>query len=143
MDIGYCCFGCGPQYFEAALPFLAILALGVAHRCAWLTVHAPRASLARVWVPWLALPTALLWFLDRGDTGFAYLRSAPLAMSAVMIEVVFALAMAALVILTFIGPLHLLARANPLMSVTHRFAAAAGACEMLWRGVYHITNAVA
>lgn len=36
MEIGYCCFGCEPTFLETALRVLALLAIVVAGRRAWL-----------------------------------------------------------------------------------------------------------
>jgi hypothetical protein len=141
VEYSTCCYsGCGTNYYHDALPILAVLAIVVAYRCAWLTRHAPRQSLARVWMPWLAIPAAFLWFIDNGEIGYAALRSGPSAILLVVGQVVVGLALFACTIFTFVGPLKLLARFSPTMSVAHRFATAAGTCELLWRGFYQVTQ---
>lgn len=135
MDIGYCCYGgCGPAYVEEALPFLALVAVAVAGRCAWLSRHAPRTPLHLIWGPWLALPAALLLFLDQGPVSHGFTLEPSATILAVMIQVVVALVTATIPILTFVWPLQWLARRHPEWSVPERFVGAATATEVLWRG---------
>jgi hypothetical protein len=135
MDTGYCCYGgCRPSYFEDALPFLALLAVTVAGRCAWLSRYAPKTPLHRIWGPWLALPAALLLFLDRGSISFGLAVHPSTSVLFAMTEVVVVLVIATLPILSFVAPLQWLARRHPEWSVPQRFVGAATATEVLWRG---------
>jgi hypothetical protein len=135
MDGGYCCFGCGPSYFEEALPALVLVAIVVAGRCAWLSRRAPLAPLHQVWGPWLALPAAFLLFLEWGSIPHGLMLHPSTTVLTVMVEVATALVAVTVPILSFIVPLQWLARRHPGWSVAQRFVGAATASEALWRGV--------
>lgn len=135
MEISTCCYdGCRAGYLASALPLLALLAIGVAARCAWLSRHAPTTPLHRVWGPWLAVPAAFALFLEYGFVGTGLALGPALTVLVVMVQVVFALTFAALPILTFVLPLQWIARRHARWSVTHRFAGAALVTELCWRG---------
>ena len=61
MEFSTCCYGsCGPAYHGSPLPFLALLAIIVAGRCAWRSRGHPGSSLSERFVV-AATVTEALW----------------------------------------------------------------------------------